>query len=139
MSRNHIKKVKNSKNKYTIKKKKRAFKIKPIYLTIIIGVSVVIFSAFLSAQLSSLDKTIIAQEAEINELKKTKQSLEGEVKGIKSSQEIQEEAMYKLGMVYPQENQIVYVNVSKNKINKDVNNNVFLSPIISVLKSFTKN
>lgn len=139
MSRNHIKKVKNSKNKYTIKKKKRAFKIKPIYLTIIIGVSVVIFSAFLSAQLSSLDKTIIAQEAEINELKKTKQSLEGEVKGIKSSQEIQEEAMYKLGMVYPQENQIVYVDVSKNKINKDVNNNVFLSPIISVLKSFTKN
>lgn len=139
MSRNHIKKVKNSKNKYTIKKNKRAFKIKPIYLTIIIGVSVVIFSAFLSAQLSSLDKTIIAQEAEINELKKTKQSLEGEVKGIKSSQEIQEEAMYKLGMVYPQENQIVYVDVSKNKINKDVNNNVFLSPIISVLKSFTKN
>lgn len=139
MSRNHIKKVKNSKNKYTIKKNKRAFKIKPIYLTIIIGVSVVIFSAFLSAQLSSLDKTIIAQEAEINELKKTKQSLEGEVKGIKSSQEIQEEAMYKLGMVYPQENQIVYVDVSKNKINKYVNNNVFLSPIISVLKSFTKN
>lgn len=126
-------------NKVKIKKKKRAFKIKPIYLTIIIGVSVAIFSAFLNAQLSNLDKTIIAQQSEINELKKTKQSLEGEIKGIKSSKEIQEEAMYKLGMVYPQESQVVYVDVSKNKINKDVNNNVFLSPIISVLKSFTKN
>ncbi|EFI42176.1 MULTISPECIES: septum formation initiator family protein [Peptoniphilus] len=132
-------KVKNDfkiqKNK--IKKINRASK-RPLYITLIIVMMVVCASTLTYAQLSSLDKKIMIQQKEISELKKTKMSLIGEVKGIKSSTEIQDEAMYKLGMIYPKENQIVYVDISKDQKQKDVNNNVFLSPIISVLKSFTK-
>ncbi|SHH43471.1 Cell division protein FtsB [Anaerosphaera aminiphila DSM 21120] len=128
-------------------KNKKAYKFKifnkssknNLYITLVI-VMIILFGATITyAQLTNLDKQIIAQQKELEELEKTKSSLLGEIKGIKSSSQIQEEAMYKLGMVYPKQEQIVYVDISKDEKQKDVNNNVFLSPIISVLKSFTKN
>lgn len=112
---------------------------KNLYITLSIVMIILFGATFTYAQLSNLDKQIISQQREIEELKKNKSSLEGELKGIKSSSQIQEEAMYKLGMVYPKKDQIVYVEVSEYETQKDVNDNVFLSPIISVLKSFTKN
>ena len=120
-------------------KKKNSKMKRPFYLTIIIVLIIFLGSTFTYARLSVLDKKIIAQQKEIEDLKKTKMSLIAEVKGIKSSNEIQEEAMYSLGMVYPKQDQIVYVDLSNKKEDKDVNYNVFLSPIVSVLKTFTKN
>ncbi|RVU54781.1 FtsB family cell division protein [Anaerosphaera multitolerans] len=122
------------------KKKKKAYKNskKNLYITLLIVMIILFGVTFTYAQLANLDKQIIAQQKEIEDLEKTKSSLVGEIKGIKSSSQIQEEAMYKLGMVFPKEEQIVYVDISKDEEQKDVNNNVFLSPIISVLKSFTK-
>ncbi|MBP2025826.1 septum formation initiator family protein [Peptoniphilus stercorisuis] len=140
MAKNHkeINKKRTSTGKKKIKKRLNLNKKAPLYISLVIVIIISLGSTLLYAQLSSLDKQIIAQQKELKELKKTKESLEGDIKGIKSSSEIQDEAMYKLGMVYPKEDQIVYVDVSKNELKKDVNNNVFLSPIISVLKSFTK-
>ena len=46
--------------------------------------------------------------------------------------------MYKLGMVYPSEDQIVYIDSGEEEKVGDINYNVFLSPIVSVLRSFTR-
>lgn len=132
---------KNYKNKNIRLKKKTKFNKnskKLLSITLLIVMIVSLGITYSMAELSSLDKEYVALEREISELKKTKLSLVGKIKGIKSSSEIEEEAMYKLGMVYPKEKQIVYLDLSEEKKEKDVNQNVFLSPIISVLKSFTK-
>lgn len=89
-------------------------------------------------QISNLNKEIAAQETELEELKKTKLTLSGTVDGIKSSSEIASEARYKLGMVYPQDDQIVYIDVNDEEEDTRVNDNVFLSPVISVLKLFQR-
>ncbi|MDY2986207.1 MAG: septum formation initiator family protein [Peptoniphilus sp.] len=125
-------------NNRQLKVKKRKNLAKPLYMTIAIVIIMFLGVSIAYSHLSSIDKDIIAKEKEISDLKKTKLALEAEVKGIKSSTEIQDEAMYKLGMVYPSQDQIVYVDISENKRQLDVNHNVFLSPILSVLKSFTK-
>ncbi|MBL7575294.1 Septum formation initiator [Peptoniphilus asaccharolyticus DSM 20463] len=125
-------------NSRQLKVKKRKNLAKPLYMTIAIVIIMFLGVSIAYSHLSSIDKEIMAKEKEISDLKKTKLALEAEVKGIKSSAEIQDEAMYKLGMVYPSQEQIVYVDISENKKQLDVNNNVFLSPILSVLKSFTK-
>lgn len=140
MAKNHkeLNKKRISTGNKNIKKRSNKKQKAPLCITLVIVIIISLSSTLLYAQLSNLDKQIIAQQKEMKELKKTKESLEGDIKGIRSSSEIQDEAMYKLGMVYPKEDQIVYIDVSKNELKKDVNNNVFLSPIISVLKSFTK-
>ena len=125
-------------NNRQLKVKKEKNLAKPLYMTIAIVIIMFLGVSIAYSHLSSIDKDIIAKEKEISDLKKTKLALEAEVKGIKSSTEIQDEAMYKLGMVYPSQDQIVYVDISENKRQLDVNHNVFLSPILSVLKSFTK-
>lgn len=131
--------VRNNKTKKRPLTKSQKKLKKSFYLTLLIVMVILSSITVIYAHLSNLDKKIITQQNEISELKKTKMSLLGEVKGIKSSSQIQDEAIYKLGMVYPKEDQIVYVDLSKEEKHKDVNNNVFLSPIVSVLKSFTKN
>lgn len=125
--------------KSLIRKRKIKMSNMPLVLTCILVIILSIVVTALQAQISNLDRALIKQESEIKDLENTKLSLEGEIKGIISSQEIQDAAMYKLGMVHPDEKQIVYIDVKEDKKQKDVNNNVFLSPIVSVIKSFTKN
>lgn len=129
--------VKLNNRQLLIKRKKNS--AKPLYITIAIVIIMFLGVSISYSQLSNLDKEIIAQEKEISDLKKTKMALEAELKGIKSSSEIQEEAMYKLGMVFPSQEQIIYVDINNDTNKMDVNHNVFLSPILSVLKSFSKN
>lgn len=117
----------------------RKNKKNPLFITLVIVMIISIGVTISLAGLSGLDKDINNLDGQIAELEKTKEALIGEVSEIKSSSDIEKEAIYKLGMVYPREEQIVYIDLSKNKEEKDVNNNVFLSPIYSVLKSFTKN
>ncbi|WP_138159322.1 FtsB family cell division protein [Peptoniphilus catoniae] len=130
-------------NKKTRKPVKKRIKLnknskKPLFITLVIVMIISLGATISYARLSALDKKISSLDTEIAELEKTDMSLRAEVRGIKSSSEIEKEAMYKLGMVYPKEDQIVYIDIKKNKEEKDVNRNVFLSPIYSVLKSFTK-
>lgn len=111
---------------------------KPFIFTVAIVTIVFVAILILYSQIAGLDREILKQKAEIDELNKTKITLVGEIKAVKSSEQIAEEAMYKLGMVYPSEDQIVYIDSREEKSLADINYNVFLSPIVSVLRSFTR-
>ncbi|MDK8276453.1 cell division protein FtsL [Peptoniphilus duerdenii] len=124
------------------KKIKKSIKRKiniPLVLTASIVIILIGTVSVLRSQITKLDNEIIAQSSEIKDLEETKMSLEGELQGIVSSNNLKEVAQYRLGMVYPEDNQIVYIDVKDDKQKSDVKNNVFLSPIVSVLKSFTRN
>lgn len=90
-------------------------------------------------ELEKLKNSIERQNVEISELKKTKDSISGQLAGIKSSDEVANIARYKLGMVYPDDEQVVYIQVDKKVAETDVKENVFLSPVISILKIFGAN
>lgn len=128
--------MEKNQNKTTASKNSRNKLLIPLILLVVV---VAILSIIMYAHLTNLDRQIASQELEITELKKNKISLEGDMVNIKSSGQIEEEAMYKLGMVHPTEDQIVYIELGDKKETKDVNQNVFLSPVISVLKSYTGN
>ena len=124
------------------KKIKKSIKRKiniPLVLTASIVIILIGTVSVLRSQITKLDNEIIAQHSQIKDLEETKMSLEGELQGIISSNNLKEVAQYRLGMVYPEDNQIVYIDVKDDKQKSDVKNNVFLSPIVSVLKSFTRN
>ena len=124
------------------KKIKKSIKRKiniPLVLTVSIVIILIGTVSILRSQITKLDNEIIAQHSQIKDLEETKMSLEGELQGIISSNNLKEVAQYRLGMVYPEDNQIVYIDVKDDKQKSDVKNNVFLSPIVSVLKSFTRN
>lgn len=124
------------------KKIKKSIKRKiniPLVLTASIVIILIGTVSVLRSQITKLDNEIITQSSEIKDLEETKMSLEGELQGIVSSNNLKEVAQYRLGMVYPEDNQIVYIDVKDDKQKSDVKNNVFLSPIVSVLKSFTRN
>lgn len=90
-------------------------------------------------ELEKLKNNIERQNVEISELKKTKDSISGQLDGIKSSDEVASIARYKLGMVYPDDDQVIYIQVDKKVAETDVKENVFLSPVISILKIFGAN
>ncbi|EGS31491.1 septum formation initiator [Peptoniphilus sp. oral taxon 375 str. F0436] len=90
-------------------------------------------------ELEKLKNNIERQNVEISELKKTKDSISGQLAGIKSSDEVANVARYKLGMVYPDDEQVVYIQVDEKVAETDVKENVFLSPVISILKIFGAN
>ena len=51
------------------------------------------------------------------ELEKQKLNLIGDLENVKSSLTISEDAVNKLGMIYPTEGQIVYISVNENALN----------------------
>lgn len=74
---------------------------------------------------------ISALQAEVSSLEKTKKQLlsqkadlTAELEGLKASLKIQEEAKYKLGMVYPTVDQIVYLTVDDVKKNESTADSV---------------
>lgn len=129
--------TKTSKNRYNINRN-RFLQNKPFLLTMAIVIIVIAATTLMYTQIAGLDREILKQKNEIDELNKTMSTLNGEIKKVKSSSQIAEEAMYKLGMIYPSEDQIVYIDSKEEKATGDINYNVFLSPIVSVLRSFTK-
>lgn len=72
------------------------------------------------------------------DLKKIKIDLTADLEGIKSSAKIGEDAMYILGMTYPEDDQVVYISVS-DEISKDVagTNNIALTGIGKVFSFIT--
>ena len=94
------------------------------------------FMLYFYAQIAGVNRLIREQELSLQEKEKTSLSLVGENEGLKSSSEIANDARYKLGMVYPSEGQIVYIDVHDEREDARVDDNVFLSPVISVLHLF---
>ncbi len=65
------------------------------------------------AKITAIRTEITELEKTIEDLEKDKLNLEAKLEGIKSSEEIANDAMVKLGMHYPRKDQIAYVAVEK--------------------------
>lgn len=91
---------------------------------------------FMRSSIGNLDQQISSQEEQISELSKTKRTLAAKMDSIINSDYIVEDAKFKLGMIYPEEEQLVYIEVIDKTEENDVNQNVYLNPILSVLKFF---
>ena len=105
-----------------MKKKRRKTIRRKINIPLVLTVSIVIILigtvSILRSQITKLDNEIIAQHSQIKDLEETKMSLEGELQGIISSNNLKEVAQYRLGMVYPEDNQIVYIDIKDDKQKK---------------------
>lgn len=88
---------------------------------IFLGVSLLILVRY--ANITSVRQEITKLEKQQVELEKTKMNLIADLEGIKSSEKIADEAMFKLGMNYPTEGQIRYVSVKNSSNNYDNNSN----------------
>lgn len=86
------------------------------------------------AKITEVRLEVTKMEKEVEELKKLRQNLEGELESLKSTTEISDSAMIHLGMTYPRDGQIVYVSVDdSNEI--EYNNESFTAKIKDALSS----
>lgn len=86
------------------------------------------------AKITEVRLEVTKMEREVEELKKLRQNLEGELESLKSTTEISDSAMIHLGMTYPRDGQIVYVSVDdSNEI--EYNNGSFTAKIRDALSS----
>lgn len=129
-------------NHKKIKRDKRLFKRRKyqtifysiVICILIIGLGFYIYQA--QCDINSLDHAISIQEESIESLDKTYKSLASKVDTIRSSETLFNNARFKLGMVYPEDEQVVYIEVENQTEENDINQNVYLNPVISVLKFF---
>lgn len=108
------------------KKKKKKENIKVSYKLSAIGLAMIglILSLFILYRYANITKVrleITELEKQKVELEKEKEHLTTELESIKSSSKIEEDAMIKLGMDYPTEDQIVYINVKDMDMDEEIN------------------
>ena len=100
----------NKKRRAKQRKVHSSVKLMYIFMAIIfLGVCLLILTRY--ADITSVRTSITQLERERIELEKIKLDLIGELEGIKSSGQIAEDAVLKLGMDYPTEGQTVYITV----------------------------
>lgn len=88
------------------------FPVKAIVISIlVVFLSILLFFVSRYAGISALQSEVSTIEKMKRQLLSEKADLTAELEGLKASLKIQEEAKYKLGMVYPTEDQIVYLTV----------------------------
>lgn len=87
-------------------------------LTAIIFLATSLFILSRYAQLTNSRFELTGLERQKFELEKQKLNLLGDLEDVKSSLKISEDAINKLGMIYPEEGQIVYVSVNEHVIDK---------------------
>lgn len=100
------------------KKGKISSSVKLMYIfvaMIFLGICLIILTRYADITLVRTDITKL--EREKVELEKIKLDLIGELEGIKSSGQIAEDAVLKLGMDYPTEGQTVYITVKDRSEN----------------------
>lgn len=85
--------------------------------------------------ITNVRQEITSLENQITSLEKSKINLVGDLEGIKSSKQIAEDAMLKLGMDYPRQDQIVYISVKETVAKVKPNNENRLKRILSVVGS----
>lgn len=98
---------------------KRQTKINPRLklFGLILSILIMAFSLFILlgyANISKVSFEINQLENKRNQLEFEKAALAADLEGIKSSRRIADEAMYKLGMVYPKEDQVVYISLEND-------------------------
>ncbi len=113
--------TKKNKNLNNKKKHKRIVKntshVKILFLSFLI-IPVIIALYLLSGytNISSIRHEITKLEREKASLEKTKLNLIADLENIKKSTKIEEEAILKLGMNYPDESQIVYLSIGTENL-----------------------
>jgi len=108
--------VQEKQREKVVRKKKNNSVLKLFLLTIpfiILSISLLILSGY--AKITTIRQELTELEREKVELEKTKMNLIADLEGIKSSGKIEEDAITKLGMDYPNEDQIVYITVNVNE------------------------
>lgn len=88
------------------------------------------------AKISEENIEISKLEHKVVELEQTKLDLEAKLEGLKSTTMVSEEAKNSLGMVYPEQDQIVYVAVDNN-YDAEVADISFSEKLRSVLSNFS--
>lgn len=94
-----------------IRVKKNAINKRMYFAIAIISFITCLFILSGYAKITEARLEITRLEKEVVELKKTKANLEGDLESYKSTTKISEEAINSLGMIYPEEGQLVYVSV----------------------------
>ena len=102
---------------------KNVRKVKTINKKMYISIAIILLITSLYilygySKITSARIEITKLEREKLELEKVKQDLIGKLENIKSTTKISDEAIYNLGMIYPEENQIVYVSVNETTNDK---------------------
>lgn len=85
-----------------------------------------------------LNAAVESQNRALEEMDKTYRDMNADLDEIKNSDEIMKKAKFQLGMVYPENDQVKYIDVRLRNEENDVNENVYLNPVISVLHIFNK-
>lgn len=85
-----------------------------------------------------LNAAIESQNRALEEMDKTYRDMNADLDEIKNSDEIMKKAKFQLGMVYPENDQVKYIDVRLRNEENDVNENVYLNPVISALHIFNK-
>jgi len=112
-------KKKNTKKRSIKKKKKSNALLKLVCISAVaIGMAICLFILYRYANITKAGLEVNKLEIQRNELEGVKSGLLAELEEVKSSEKIREDAMYKLGMSYPKENQIVYISI--NDSNDDI-------------------
>lgn len=120
------------KNKKTVRKVNKRMYISIV--SIFFFTSLFILSGY--AKITEARLEITKLEKEVVELQKVKMDLEGDLEGLKNTTTISNEAINSLGMIYPEEGQIVYISIANNS-EVDVAGNSITEKLREVLSNFS--
>lgn len=87
-------------------------------------------------RLANINSAIDRQVRALEDMDKTYKDMTASLDEIKNSDDIMRKAKFQLGMVYPDNDQVKYIDVAIREKDNDVNENVYLNPVISVLHIF---
>lgn len=126
---------KRKKNIRTTNKKKNNMAVYRLMLMFfaIIGLALSLIILHRYAQITKLKLEITELQAQKIRLEEEKDDLLAELEAIKSSTKIEEDAFTKLGMIYPEEGQVVYVEVEEPIITSENETEDF--NLIAVIKN----
>ena len=113
--------IQREKPKKVHKKKSNASSKLLIIGFAIIGLILSLFILYGYANITKTRLEVTGLEKQKIELEREKEDLIAELEGIKSSSKIEEGAIVKLGMDYPTEDQIVYMDVNDLALEEKVN------------------
>lgn len=107
-------------------RKKKKSKSKVVYKLLVMGFAIIglVLSLFILYRYANITKVrleITELEKQKIELEREKEDLIAQLEGIKSSSKIEEDAIVRLGMDYPTEGQIVYMEVNDLALEGDLN------------------
>lgn len=107
------KEINKNKNKKVQKKKNKSYAlVKLVCLLIALAIlSTSLFILFRYASITKIRMDVTNLERQKVELEKSKLNLLADLDVVKSSLNISEDAMFKLGMSYPKEGQVIYLSL----------------------------